>query len=101
MTGRIVAQIVSLDDLYHPETPEHYDPDCCCAYCLDVSIARARRSEAAMYKRMRREGRGKIARLLWRKVKNAQKIAAEQIANELFSSPSVSGFGGLQDLISD
>jgi hypothetical protein len=103
MTGEIVAEMVSLDDLYHPHTLAHYDPECCCAYCLDVSIAKARRVQAEFYRKLRRSGQGKLARLYWKKMTAAEKIMADSISDSLFSSSSVSSnqIGGLQSLFAD
>jgi hypothetical protein len=100
--GRVVEEWVSLDDLYHPHTLEHFDPNCCCAYCLDVSIANARRQEAKMYRDLRREGKGRIARLLWKKMKRAEVITAKRMAENLFSSSfSSKPVGGLSSLFWD
>jgi hypothetical protein len=104
MTGEIVAEMVPLDDLYHPHTLEHYDPECCCAYCLDVSIGKARRGQAEFYRKLRRAGQGKMARLCWKKLRAAEKSMAISIGERLFSSSgSVSGrqIGGLQSLFGD
>jgi hypothetical protein len=100
--GEVVEEWVSLDDLYHPHTPEHFDPNCCCAYCLDVSIAKARRETAKMYRDLRREGKGKIAKLLWKKLKAAQRIYTNRMAENLFSSSSSpKPVGGLSSLFWD
>jgi hypothetical protein len=100
--GEVVEEWVSLDDLYHPHTPEHFDPNCCCAYCLDVSIAKARLQEAKMYRDLRREGKGRIARLLWKKMKRAKSITANRMAEQLFSSGSdPEPVGGLSALFGD
>jgi len=81
--GRVVAEMVHIDDLY-PKGPEDYDPDCCCAMCLDMSIAIGRRNEAAAYRKMRREGKGKIARMIWKAQKRVQAAVVEQVAHALF-----------------
>ncbi len=97
----IECEMVSLDDLYHPHTLEHYDPECCCAYCLDVSIARARQKTANAYRSMRKSGKGKIARLLWKRTRAAEKILQAKIADQLFSESSTPprSVGGLQALL--
>lgn len=100
--GEVICEMVSLDDLYHPHTLEHYDPECCCAYCLDVSIARARRADAKFYRQLRRDGKGKLARLIWKKIKAAEKKAAAALAESLFNSPAdPNQIGGLQALLAD
>lgn len=82
--------MVHIDDLY-PKGPEDYDPNCCCAMCLDISIARGRRQEADMYRQLRRDGKGKIARLVWSKRKQADAVFVEKLTHDLFySDPSPS-----------
>lgn len=103
MTGEIVEERISLDDPYHPHTLEHFDPECCCAFCLDVSIAKARVGQAKFYRDLRRKGQGKIARLCWKKMKAAEKIMAIGIGEQLFSSGSGpdNQIGGLSSLFGD
>jgi hypothetical protein len=85
--AEIEVRRVHIDDLY-PKSPAEYDPDCCCAMCLDISIAKARRQEAAMYRQMRRDGQGKLARLVWKKSKRAIADLSDRIAQDLFYSDS-------------
>lgn len=98
---QIEVRRVTLDDLYHPQTLADYDPNCCCAFCLDVSYARSRRNQAATYRAMRREGNGKLARLYWRAEKRAIKVGTIALAQKLFSESTGPHIGGLQALLAD
>lgn len=95
----LVEEIITLDNLYHPHTLEHYHPECCCGFCLDVSIAKARREQAAFWRDLRRNGRGRLARALWKKQTAILSGLADDFANRLFSEPSSDQTGGLQALL--
>jgi len=98
----IEVRRVHIDDLY-PKSPAEYDPDCCCAMCLDISIANDRREEAAMYRQMRRDGKGKLAREVWKATNLAAANIVDRISQDLYySDPNPTGpKTGLAALIAD